>query len=56
MSAERLVGAAAAFFLGGGTPTLTLGSAKVGHRRRLTIDSLRSSFMAFSSDVGRAGR
>jgi hypothetical protein len=45
----------AAFFFGGGTPIVGAGSASLFQRRRLTIDSIRSSFMAFwSVSAGRA--
>ena len=46
---------AAAFFFGGGTPTVGAGSAPASHRLRLTIDSVRNSFIATSSSwAGRA--
>ena len=40
---------AGSFFFGGGTPTLGAPSANSGQRRRLTIDRVRSSFIATSS-------
>src|SRR5690606_18074670 len=50
-----VLGAAAFFFLGGGTPTLTEASAESGQRRRLTIDRRRIRSMApGSSSPGRA--